>query len=124
MAQTDIPTRVREIFTEQKGDHRQGEELLKLWRENSRETYKEAQKSGSSFLLLALTFSLLATTSLDESTVFGLKFRSVQVPLTLLYIAAGYLFYRAISLYSFAQLIEGCIREAMESYSASGPARA
>jgi len=114
MAQEKINEMVKEILEKKQAEGlQQAQDLLKLWRENYRETYKSAEKTGLKLVSSILIFSLLATANLNEVAFFGLKFNNVQVPLIILHVICSYLFYRLTSLFVFAQLIDEAVREVM-----------
>lgn len=101
----EVSRRVSKLFADSVAAS-QGTELMKLWRDNYRATADLTGKTLQRFLLLALLFTLLATARLTEVSVFGLKFKELDVPLGLAYVACGFLFYRVLSLFSFSQLLE------------------
>jgi hypothetical protein len=89
-----IELRVRALLTGDGIDKKQAEELLKLWRDNYKLCYGLAAKNCAGLVFLMLVFSLLATASLDELTVFGLKFKNLDTPLLIVYASCGYRRYR------------------------------
>jgi len=107
-----IELKVREVLTDANLDRRQAEDILKLWRENCRSSYDAVSKTSTAVIFLALVFTLLSTASLSEVSVFGLKFKQVDVPLLILHVSCSFLFYRAVTTYAFAQLVGEAIREA------------
>ena len=112
----NINTKVEELLAGTDNNLEIGKEIARLWRENYKATYELAQKNSLTLATLALTFSLFATASIGtETSLFGMKFDSMDTPLIILYPTCSYLFYRVLSLFAFAQLAAEALR-ATETY--------
>lgn len=109
--QASIESKVQSLF--EAGDQRPiAEKLLGIWIESHRLASSLVASNMRAMLLLILVFTMLASATASELTVFGLTFKSVSAPLALSYSVAAFLFYRVASLFAFSQMTESAMRAA------------
>lgn len=105
-----IEKTVRELVLED-GNRAVAEKLLAAWIDNYRFTSEALGRSTRNLLLLILLFTMLATASLSDTTIFGMEFDHPGVPMVLSYLVAGFMLYRVVGLFVFSQMVEEAIRE-------------
>jgi hypothetical protein len=119
-----VEEKIRDVLNENKNDLKQLKEFLPIWRENFQRASEELEKGTLQMAFTLFLFAMIDAAQLSNVQLFGLNFRTIGIPMLVLFIITVLLYYRCMAMICFYALIEDAMHFAyfkiFSAYEATG----